>query len=127
MPKYFHAATFLPSLLLAPCFLAALAVPVRAQTAGNSSPAESTTATDAPADVKNTTPPLDDFFHRLAKAYWDDWNGTAEPTPDLPRRGSPAPESSPPFPFADWPYGGSPVIGAPDTSGGPLMTAIYEG
>ena len=44
--------------------------------------------------------------------------------PELPRRGFPA-LTSPPFPFSDWPYGGSPVIGATDTSGGPLMTAIY--
>lgn len=66
------------------------------------------------------------FFHRFGQAYWDDWTKPAD-DPDLPRRGYPAPVSSPPFPFADWPYGGSPVIGASDTSGGPLMQAIYSG
>src|SRR5579863_9192074 len=64
------------------------------------------------------------FFSRLGKAYWTDWKDTAADSPAPPCRGFPAPESSPPFPFSDWPYGGSPVIGAPDTSGGPLMTAI---
>src|SRR3974390_2654846 len=67
------------------------------------------------------------FFSRLAKAYADDWKGAATDAPDPPRRGFPAPESSPPYPFADWPYGGSPTLGAPDTTGGPLMTALYTG
>jgi len=65
------------------------------------------------------------FFSRLGKAYWTDWTGTQEESGAPARRGLPAPVTSPPFPFSDWPYGGSPVIGAPDTSGGPLMTAIY--
>ncbi len=67
------------------------------------------------------------FFRRLGEAYENDWTRACDNSPDLPRRGDPAPVSSPPFPFSDWPYGGSPTIGAPDTSGGPLMTAIYEG
>jgi hypothetical protein len=33
---------------------------------------------------------------------------------------------SPPFPNADWSYGGSPVIGEPDTNSYPLMTAINQ-
>jgi hypothetical protein len=65
------------------------------------------------------------FFARFAHAYLDDWKGTVPSSPEPPRRGFPAPESSPPFPFSDWPYGGSPVLGAPDTTSGPLMTAIY--
>jgi Putative beta-barrel porin-2, OmpL-like. bbp2 len=124
MRKNIHLPSFL-RFLLAPCILAATALPARAQTAADPDPATETTA--APADIKEVTPAPGNFFQRLAKAYWEDWNGTAEQAPELPRRGYPAPESSPPFPFADWPYGGSPVIGAPDTSGGPLMTAIYEG
>jgi hypothetical protein len=32
---------------------------------------------------------------------------------------------SPPFPNADWSYGGAPVIGEPDTATYPLMTALH--
>jgi hypothetical protein len=65
---------------------------------------------------------------RLFNAYHDDWSGkSSASTSDDTRRIPPAPLSSPPFPNADWPYGGSPVIGAPDTAGGPLMQAIYGG
>ena len=69
------------------------------------------------------------FFTRLGHAYLDDWtvdsNGTpASPAPE--RRGTPAPLNSPPFPGADWPIGGTPVIGAPDYQTYPLMQAINE-
>lgn len=63
------------------------------------------------------------FFQRLFNAYKDDWKGTAE-SPAPPRRLPAAPLDSPPFPNADWSYGGSPVIGAPDTNTYPLMQAI---
>ncbi len=59
------------------------------------------------------------FFDRLGKAYEADWNPppTAENAPAPENTvGYPAPVSSPPFPFAYWPYGGSPTIGAPDTN-----------
>lgn len=65
-----------------------------------------------------------DFFHRLFKFYRDDWNGTAANGPEPKRRIPPAPLDSPPFPNADWPYGGAPDIGAPDTNVYPLMEAI---
>jgi hypothetical protein len=64
------------------------------------------------------------FWHRLATSYAEDWHGTAPSGPAPARAGWPAPVSAPPFPFADWPYGGSPVIGAPDTNTYPLMNAI---
>lgn len=67
------------------------------------------------------------FFKRLAKAYSDDWRGTSASGPDPARRGWPAPVANPPFPFSDWPYGGSPVLGAPDTNVPPLMQALYSG
>ncbi len=67
------------------------------------------------------------FFHRLFKAYADDWKGTTSSGPDPPRRWTPAPVSGPPFPFSDWPYGGSPVIGAPWTQSSPLMEAVWSG
>ena len=44
------------------------------------------------------------------------------------RRGSgtPPPIFSPPFPATDWPIGGTPLIGAPDTQTYPLMQAVNE-
>jgi hypothetical protein len=69
------------------------------------------------------------FFARLIDFYRQDWSPpspspTASASPA--RRGLPSPLDSPPFPNADWPYGGSPVIGEPDTNSYPLMTAINE-
>ena len=64
------------------------------------------------------------FFARWAEFYRQDWSGTAAASPAPPRRGAPSPLDSPPFPNADWSYGGSPVIGEPDTNSYPLMTAI---
>jgi hypothetical protein len=48
----------------------------------------------------------------------------ASSSPALARRGLPSPLDSPRFPNEDWSYGGSPVIGAPDTNSNPVMTAI---
>ena len=71
------------------------------------------------------------FFGRWAEFYRHDWWGTAASSPvassSTPaRRGLPSPLDSPPFPNADWSYGGSPVIGEPDTNSYPLMTAINQ-
>jgi Putative beta-barrel porin-2, OmpL-like. bbp2 len=64
------------------------------------------------------------FFERLVQFYHQDWAGT-NPTATLPaKRGLPAPLNSPPFPSSDWIYGGSPVIGAPDSNTYPLMSAL---
>jgi hypothetical protein len=76
----------------------------------------------SPGEVKR-----EGFFKRLFRAYEQDWKGTADPGPEAPRRIPPAPLDSPPFPNADWSYGGAPVIGAPDTSVYPLMQALYDG
>jgi hypothetical protein len=65
-----------------------------------------------------------DFFGRLTIFYRGDWANTVPPSASPPRRGLPSPLDSPPFPNADWSYGGSPVIGEPDTNSYPLMTAI---
>jgi hypothetical protein len=67
------------------------------------------------------------FFTRLFTFYHQDWfppPPTVPPTPAPPRRGLPSPLDSPPFPNSDWSYGGSPVLGEPDTTTYPLMTAI---
>jgi Putative beta-barrel porin-2, OmpL-like. bbp2 len=66
------------------------------------------------------------FFARWAEFYRQDWSGSAPSSPVPPRRGLPSPLDSPPFPNSDWSYGGSPVIGEPDTNSYPLMTAINQ-
>jgi hypothetical protein len=97
---------------------------LHAQTPAAVSPSDYPGTASAAVEEKHA---LGGFFPRLGRAYAEDWNGTAPETPEAPRRGFPAPLSSPPFPFSDWPYGGSPVIGATDTAGSPLLTAIYGG
>ncbi|MGI8771123.1 MAG: outer membrane beta-barrel protein [Acidobacteriaceae bacterium] len=75
--------------------------------------------------------PKPNLFQRLGRYYEHDWNPKPEPvnasgasaTPQ--KRGLPSPLESPPFPSADWSYGGSPDIGAPNPTGTPLMTALY--
>ena len=67
------------------------------------------------------------FFHRLGRAYTADWAGSAPGTATAePRRGTPPPIFSPPYPATDWPIGGTPVIGVPDGQSYPLMQAINE-
>ena len=99
--------------------------------------AESPSAQPGPekAPTQSTRPETTDradtkrpgFLSRLLNAYLDDWKGTA-PTESEPKyRGFPPPESSPPFPWEYWPYGGSPTIGAPDTTETPLMHALHGG
>jgi hypothetical protein len=113
--------------LVVVCVLVAL-VPVGgklcAQTA-EGAPITKDGTNNASASVKQETPDNVGFFHRLFRAYADDWFGRTPESPEPPRRGYPAPLTSPPFPFSDWPYGASPTIGAPDTNGGPLTTALY--
>jgi hypothetical protein len=66
------------------------------------------------------------FFERLAQNYKDDWSGKSISHPGPQKRGIPAPLNSPPFPNADWSYGGSQIIGAPDGNVYPLMNAIND-
>jgi len=91
---------------------------------GSDSQAVIPTAPATPAVV-----PLDQsFFHKLGRAYVADWagNGPGTAVSQKPRRGTPPPIFSPPFPATDWPIGGTPVIGAPDGQTYPLMQAINE-
>jgi hypothetical protein len=96
-----------------------------AATAPDLTPAPAPSAAPAP----NAAAPADNgFFHRLGHAYVADWTGTTATDPNAPkRRGTPAPISSPPFPAADWPIGGTQEIGAPDYSSYMLQTAIDGG
>ncbi len=83
----------------------------------------------AAQEVAQVPPPPDapstNLFQRLAHIYVDDWSGAAPSPPAPPRRGPAPPLDSPPFPSADWSYGGSPDIGASNPTGTPLMTALY--
>jgi hypothetical protein len=75
-----------------------------------------------------------DFPGRLVEFYREDWDGEAAkaaaaappPAADAPavRRGLASPLDSPPFPSADWSYGGSPTIGEADGNVYPLQTAL---
>jgi hypothetical protein len=95
----------------------ATAIPTVAQSTAQASP-----KVPAPAQAA----PDGSFFDRFAKFYQDDWH----PDPNAPaaaaplRRGYPSPLDSPPFPSADWSYGGSPTIGEPDGNSYPLMTVM---
>ena len=68
------------------------------------------------------------FFARWGDFYRDDWDGVAAKAAAAataaPRRGLASPLDSPPFPSADWSYGGSPTIGESDGNVYPLQTAI---
>jgi hypothetical protein len=66
---------------------------------------------DAPASpASSSTTTNRSFFPRLFKAYHDDWfpQPSSGPEPEVAHRGYPAAVDGPPFPFSDWPYGGSP-------------------
>jgi hypothetical protein len=74
------------------------------------------------------------LFERFAKAYADDWrsapNAVATSSSDAAApafRSTPSPVDGPPFPFSDWPYGGSVVITKTWTQSAPLMEAIWSG
>jgi hypothetical protein len=77
-----------------------------------------------PASPAAATDTNEGFFSRLMSFYRQDWAGTAPASASPPRRGLPQPLDSPPFPSADWSYGGSPTIGEADTNTYPLQTAI---
>lgn len=79
------------------------------------------------ANAQTPAPTHSDFFSRFTRFYQQDWhpdpNAPASPAPA--RRGFPSPLDSPPFPSIDWSYGGSPLIGEPDTNVYPLMSALH--
>jgi Putative beta-barrel porin-2, OmpL-like. bbp2 len=83
----------------------------------------SSAATPKPPDNANYVL-QGNFFQRLAQFYKQDWAGTNLSSPSAVKRGLPAPLDSGPFPSADWGYGGSPDIGAPDGNVYPLMSAL---
>jgi hypothetical protein len=78
----------------------------------------------APTAPPKPAPEPTNLFQRWIDFYHLDWTGTAPATPAAPRRAVPSPLNSPPFPSADWSYGGSPTIGESDGNVYPLQTAI---
>ena len=91
--------------------------------AGQAQQPSSSPTPDAPQPAISSN-----FFVRLGHFYRDDWFPAPASSPAAPapaRRGLPSPLDSPPFPNADWSYGGAPVIGEPDTNSYPLMTALF--
>jgi hypothetical protein len=69
------------------------------------------------------------FWRRFARAYADDWHppASAANAPPSPFRGDPAPVENPPYPFIDWPMGGTPYLGYPNATQYPLTTALQTG
>jgi hypothetical protein len=74
----------------------------------------------------------EDFWTRLTNYYRLEW-GHDGPPPDptappsrRPGWGSSSPQSTPPYPFTEWPYGGATAIGVtrPNSVDSPLMVAI---
>ena len=92
-------------------------------------------AADLPSMAAAPSPLLstDNFFGRLYHAYADEW-GKESPVADpnaLPgRRGTdqiaPQPETVPPYPFTEWPFGGASPVGSsiPNAADTPLQSAI---
>jgi hypothetical protein len=84
----------------------------------------------APATAEAPPPsaPLPDrpFALRLLNFYRQDWKAIPSTDPAPARRGLPSPLDSPPFPNADWSYGGAPTLGEPDGNSYPLMTALKK-
>jgi hypothetical protein len=75
----------------------------------------------------------DDFFTRLTRYYQLEWGHDGAPSdPKAPpsRRSDtvwpPTPESTPPMPFTEWPYGGATAIAVtrPSSVDSPLMVAL---
>ena len=80
--------------------------------------------TNKPTGSGDTSLSETSFFARLFTFYHNDWKGSSQNGTPPARRIPEDPIDSPPFPNADWSYGGSPTIGAPDTNAYPLMNAL---
>src|SRR5262249_54857499 len=108
-------------------FLLAVACAVALLLSGTAQAADASIVLKAPPQSQGQTalPPYPkawdkplgyDFFTRLINYYALEW-GRTEPLPDptappARRTGwSPAPATTPPYPFTEWPYGGTTNIG----------------
>src|SRR6516164_6821141 len=98
----------------------------------DATPSETAVSARAPSDSGGaiassaSATPTGGFFQRLAKAYKDDWKQLPSSDAVPAFRSTPSPVEGPPFPFSDWPYGGSVVITKPWTQSAPLMQALWS-
>ena len=123
-------------LLLAGVSLAAMGLISGANAADASLPAKVLGCTGVVVDPYKNYACLDawlgdDFFSRLVNYYRLEWGHDAAPAdPNAPpgrRDYWPAtPQSTPPYPFTEWPYGGSSNLGVtrPSSVDSPLMAAL---
>ncbi len=97
-------------------------------------PAPATSAPAAPATIKDSslgTSVIGRFFNYQA-AEWGKAASPLETDPNAPpsRRPdwAPAPVTAPPYPFTEWPYGGSELMGLtrPSSVDSPLMVALAD-
>lgn len=115
------------SLVELPAVSATLAGQAMAEAQAPSAPTPQA-QTQSAANSQKPMLPKPNFFARWGKAYLADWTNTTATDPNAPkRRGTDPPIASPPFPGADWPLGGTQVIGAPDYQSYMLQTAIDHG
>src|ERR1700712_4448785 len=131
-------ALFFAAIVVLPCSPQLVAQTLEATTTPSTSDAtkaasatdkyvDPTQAQQQPIPPSSTQPAIalpGNFFQRLGNFYLQDWKGSATTTAAPARRALPAPLDSPPYPSADWGYGGSPLIGTPDANVYPLMTAL---
>ena len=93
--------------------------------------AQATTPAPTPTPSAAPAPANLDFFGRLVKAYADEMGQPPADDPNAPPSRRPAPfppqpQTSPPMPFTEWPFGGGNPVGAtiPSSIDSPLMTAL---
>lgn len=120
----------------------ALVVPGGVAATGAALAADAASRSKAPIDCKAPDAPYknydcldaylgDGFFERMVNYYKLEWGHEGPPAdpkaPSARRPGWPdAPATIPPFPFTEWPYGGSTSIGVtrPSSADSPLMVAL---
>jgi hypothetical protein len=120
----------------------ALAVPGGVAAVGAAQAADASSRSKAPIDCKAPDAPYrnddcldaylgDGFFERMVNYYKLEWGHQGPPAdPKAPpphRAGWPdAPATIPPFPFTEWPYGGTTSLGVsrPSSADSPLMVAL---
>jgi hypothetical protein len=107
-----------------------------AQTPAPAGPTPAPTSCSAPVDPYKNYACLDNYlgdnvFVRLFNYYKLEWGQAGPPTDPNALSGrkagwDPAPETIPPMPFTDWPYGGTTALGGNRTASvdSPLMVAI---
>jgi hypothetical protein len=123
-------------LLLAGVALSAMGLLNRAEAADAALPAKVPVGCRTVVDPYKNYACLDaylgnDFFTRLFNYYRLEWghdSAPADPKAPPSRRAEfpPAPASTPPYPFTEWPYGGTTSLGVtrPSSIDSPLMTAL---